>query len=468
MSSSPPDAVVADPPLDAPFFADALTRRQKLTRRLLRGGAALAIVAVCVVAVRRGITPRALAATPATTGAESDALPVRVVPAVMVESFERLRVYTGTLVAARRSVLSFERAGKLLELGVDEGDRVEAGQPLARLDVRRLAARRAQAEAELAEATATLNELVAGPRVEVIAAAEAELRELAAEAEVARRSLERRAQLVETRAISREEYDDALYLLQAAEARRDASQQRLEELRAGTRVEQVAAQRARVGSIEARLADVNHELDDSVLVAPYAGRLVARRVDEGSVIAAGQGVFDLIEDGKVEAWVGVPATVAGALRVGDELGVMIDDARRRATVQSVRSEVDPQTRTQNVVLRVEQDPAAAPLVAGRIVRIEIRQSVAGQGYWLPTAALSPRLRGLWAALVVDDDDTIATRDVEVIEVDRDRSFVRGALLPRERVVIEGAHRVVAGQRVRAIEGSAALASDEPPRRPTPQ
>ncbi|MGL4513289.1 MAG: efflux RND transporter periplasmic adaptor subunit [Lacipirellulaceae bacterium] len=433
-----------------------------MTRRLTLAGAAVALAAGGA-ALWPYAPLAALARAESTSAGERDAdpLPVRVRPATLVDSFERLRVYTGTLVAARRSVLSFERAGKLVELAVDEGDRVEAGQPLARLDSRRLEARRAQTEAELAEATATLRELVAGPRAEVIAAAEAELRDLASQAEVARRNLERRARLVESRAVSREEYDDALFLLRAAEARRDGAQQRLDELNAGTREERLDAQRARVGSTEARLADVNHELDDAVLVAPYGGQIAARRLDEGAVISAGQGVLDLIEDTRLEAWVGLPSDVAGRVRVGDSVEVTVEGAAHQAVVKSVRPELDPQTRTQNVVLRFEGTAReGSPLVAGRMVRIGLREPVEGQGYWLPTASLSPRLRGLWCALVVDEKNTVATRDVEVIEVDGDRSFVRGALLPGERVVVEGAHRVVAGQEVRPVETAPTFARDE--------
>lgn len=421
-----------------PFFALRLTPRQKTTIRWGCGGLFLLVIAVFA-AGAAGTTEQ-----PTPNDTSGQAIPVTVKPAEMVTSYERERIYTGTLVAKRRSVLSFELAGKVIELQADEGDRVEANQPLARLDTRRLTARSAQAKAELAQAKALLSELKEGPRQQTIAAAEAEVQSLAAQRDVAERRLQRRETLVRRNAISREEYDESLYEFRAAAARTDAGQKTLDELEAGTRVERIEAQRAQVAAIEAQLADIYHQLDDAVLLAPYAGRIVRRRVDEGTVISPGTPIFELIEDEQLEAWVGVPPLSAATIAVGSEVQIAIDGAATPAVVQSVRPELDPETRTRNVVLRLQ---ASEGLVPGQIARVGIRETVAGEGCWVPTAALTPDRRGLWSLLIVDEGNHAAARPVEVIENDGDRSFVRGALQADERVIIEGVHRVVAGQGV---------------------
>ncbi len=367
-----------------------------------------------------------------------------------MDSYLRERVYTGTLVAKRRSTLSFERAGKVVELVVDEGDAVAKGQLLARLDTRRLDARRAKAEADLAQASAVLSELKAGPRPQTIAAARAEVENLAAQRDVAEKTMKRREQLVASSAVSREEYELAMYDYRAAAARTEVAQKNLDELEAGTRRERVDAQEAQVAALEASLADILHELDDSVLLAPYDGCIARRKIDEGTVIAAGAPVVELIETGALEAWVGVPPASARSFAVGDNTSLRIDGRDYAAVVQSVRPELDAQTRTQNVVLRIDDaaGPTSGGLVAGEVVRLGVAEPVAMSGYWVPTQALSPDRRGLWSVLVVEDGKA-AQRAVEVIENAGDRSFVRGALQPGEAVIVEGAHRVVAGQRVAA-------------------
>ncbi len=430
------------------FFGRLLTPRQKTTLRWIGGATALVVASVAVAGAATG-EPKA---TEAVSSVERQgATPVRVRPAELVTSFERERVYTGTLVARRRSVLSFELAGKVVEMSADEGDRVSANQPLAKLDVRRLQARRAQAEAELAQATALLRELKQGPRQQTIAAADAQVQSLAAQRDVAELRLKRRERLVQRGAISREEYDDSLAEYRVAVAQTDVGQKTLDELEAGTRDERVDAQVAQVGAIEASLADIYHQLDDAVLLAPFDGRLVRRRVDEGTVIAAGTPVFELIEDTRLEAWVGVPPRSAASIRVGEERGVTIDGVATPAVVRSVRPELDPETRTRNVVLDLKEPDG---LVAGQIARVGIRESVKGEGYWVPTASLTPDRRGLWSLLVVEAEGHAAARPVEVIENDGDRSFVRGALQAGESVIVEGVHRVVPGQKVDALESEA--------------
>lgn len=397
-----------------------------------------------VVFLAAGAAPTVRGADEPPTAEPSKArMPVRTQAATPVDSFLRERVYTGTLVARRKSVLAFERAGKLLELSADEGDAVAAGQVLASLDTRRLTARKSQAQAELRQAEARLQELIAGPRTQTIAAARAEVRSLAAQRDIAELRLRRRESLVKTSAVSREEYDEALYEYRAAMARTDVSQKALDELEAGTRDEQIEAQRALVGSVEARLADIVHELDDSVLMAPFAGRITKRRIDEGTVVSAGTAVFELIEADALEAWIGVPPGSARALRAGEEIGVTIAGGDYTATVQSIRPELDAETRTQNVVLRIEKP---AGLVAGQVVRVGVREPVAMTGFWAPTSALTPDRRGLWSVLVAEGG-TAAARPVEVIENDGDRSFVRGALQPGEAIIVEGVHRVAPGQAV---------------------
>ena len=125
-----------------------------------------------------------------------------------------------------------------------------------------------------------------------------------------------------------------------------AARKQLEELETGTRVERIDAQQARVKALEAQLADVDHELEDTRLKAPYAGAVARRRVDEGVIVTAGEPVFDIIEDNRLEAWVGVPAAAAGRLSVGDQLAVVVDGTQYPSRVQSIRAELDPSTRTQ--------------------------------------------------------------------------------------------------------------------------
>lgn len=430
------------------FFVSRLTSRQFLTRRVLPAALTIAIALLVVPPLSR-----ALAQVDAQKGskpsAPAAAIPVRVAPAMQVESYSVRTPYTGTLVARRRSEIGFERQGKLVRLLADEGDIVSIGQPLAELDQRRLKAGVRRVEAELAQAVAVLAELDSGPREQTIAAAKAELRSKKAQRAAAARHLARRRELVETRAISQEEFDESRFQDERADAVMEVAQRQLDELQAGTRVEKISAQKARVAGLEASLAYIKHELEDTTLLAPFGGTVARRRLDEGSIVAAGTPVFDLVEQDYLEAWVGVPASVAQRLTLGDSATIVVGNQEYSSRIRSFRPELNPATRTRNIVFAIEGEEASQKLVAGQVARVLINESVAEQGYWIPTVALTPRNRGLWAAYVVEKD-SVQARDVQLVHTEGDRSFVSGTLSPGEQVVVSGAHKVVVGQKVTPI------------------
>src|SRR5215204_920709 len=82
---------------------------------------------------------------------------------------------TGPISAPSTLPLNFKSAGRLAELDVSVGDRVEAGQVLARLDTADLEAQRAQAQANLAQASANYDKAAAGVTAEDVAVAQAQL-----------------------------------------------------------------------------------------------------------------------------------------------------------------------------------------------------------------------------------------------------------------------------------------------------
>ncbi|NOZ39035.1 MAG: efflux RND transporter periplasmic adaptor subunit [Planctomycetes bacterium] len=429
---------------DAPFFTKELTDRQKLTKRLLRLGVVLVMLAVFGVAAQQWRSiPAAAESQPAELAAT---LPVTTFVAKRVESYARERSYTGLLRESRRSQLSFQRGGELLELLVDEGQVVEAGQSLGRLDARHIRAARAVIEAQVAEAKAILEELVAGPRQETIAAKRAELLAQESQRRVLAGQLERRKQLVRSASVSREEYETFVYDYQAAAARVDVVKRQLDELLAGTRVEKIAAQRARLGQLDAQMTDLVHDLEDTKLVAPFAGRVSRRFVDEGSILSSGTPVLEVIDDTNLEAWIGLPPRAALALQVGEEHELMIAGKPIMATVQSLAPDVQQTSRTRNVILCLQ--PGLQTVLPGQVVRLAVTEQVDESGFWVPTTALTRGTRGLWSLFVVQDD-FVGRCDVEVLDTVGTASFVRGTLQAGDAVIASGTHRVVAGQRVSA-------------------
>src|SRR6476469_6453979 len=136
---------------------------------------------------------------------------------------------SGTVQPVQRVNLSPKGSGRIAELFVEQGDRVEAGQIVARMESRDVEAQLAQAKAREASVRAKLAKIEAGNRSEDIASARARLEQA-------------EASLAQVQAGSRVE--------EVAGARA-----RLQQLRAGSRVEEVSQGRARLAQAQARLAD---------------------------------------------------------------------------------------------------------------------------------------------------------------------------------------------------------------------
>ncbi len=398
------------------------------------------------------------------------ALPVPVVQIIPASSYRRRHEYTGLIVPRRASELGFVRGGKVVQLQVDEGDRVAAGDVIAELKADALRVERARIRAQADEALARLQMLEKGPREQTIRAAEARVASLQSRCDLRANNLARRRGLIHEQAISAEELDAAQFDLRAARADLAAAQEQLAELQAGSRQEEILAQRAVVEQLAAAFRAVEVDLEDSRLVAPFAGTISRRMIDEGAVVAAGAPVVRLVDDVQLEAHIGVSIDAVDGLTPGDDYDISGDTGAFGARLRAVLPEVNRSTRTRVAVFDLAPDQPERP-AGGEMARVVIEQQVLCDGFWVPATALQRGQRGLWRVVAVVETGELGTqaepRDVEVLFSDEDRAFVRGLISPGDRLVTAGLHRLVAGQPVVAVTEIAAATEVARRANPTP-
>lgn len=447
-------------------------RLRELSPRWLIGLSILGVLLITLPVVKSQSAP-----TAETELAQSDSiLPVQTVTAAQVDSYSVSRAYTGEVSALQASELGFERSGQLTALLIPEGSPVGAGEPLAQLDVRNLNAQRLQIEAEKSRAIAQLTELEVGARAEDIAAAQAVVEDLEQQIALQRTQLARREILYERGAISQEALDEFSFGEGSLAAQLNRARSQLNELQNGTRPEQISAQNALIQQLDARLADLDVNLAKSTLIAPFSGTVAEHKVDTGTVVGAGQSVIRLVENTAPEARVGVPADDIRKLNLGEERTVSINGEKFTGTITSILPEVNAQTRTQTVVLALE-NRAASRVSPGQTVRLELTEQIASEGIWLPSEALTQGIRGLWTAYTVVPEAAVAsdeaasneadgetsyvvqTKSVEIVHQEGDRVLVTGTLQPEDVVVASGSHRLVPGQRVRPTASSQVFTSN---------
>jgi RND family efflux transporter MFP subunit len=223
---------------------------------------------------------------------------------------------SGSIEARRISELSAEVTGRLVEIAVDLGDWVEAGEVLFRIDA-------VPYRAALAEVRAGL--------------------ELArAEHANAAREEQRASELVQKRV---------------------ASQQSYEALRT-----QAQMARARVDQMEARVTIARRELERTEVTAPYAGSVIERRAHEGALAGSGP-IVVLQESGALEAVLSVPEASLVPVRIGDRVLLYPEGAvdPLEVSVTRVSDRVTSDTRTYEVRAALP----APVLKAGSYVRADL-------------------------------------------------------------------------------------------------
>jgi HlyD family secretion protein len=229
----------------------------------------------------------------------------------------------------RQVELGFRVPGRIETVAFEEGDRVAPHDLLARLDARPYEDDLRLAAAEVARAEAELAKLEAGTRPAEIEQARALVAEREASLANAQRLYERRARLVGSGAVSRQEYDDALALLDEARARKVSAERALDLALEGFRSEEIAAARATVEAARARLASAETALADAEIHAPAGGVILSRVREPGAIVAQGETVLTLSLERPVWVRAYVPGPALGLVHPGQAAEVVTDTRPER-------------------------------------------------------------------------------------------------------------------------------------------
>jgi len=292
-------------------------------KRLWLVVAALAVVAVAAV-LWLGIQGKI--DTPIAGLLNKDALPETIVSS------------NGRLEATEIDVAT-KLAGRVAEVLTREGDIVDAGTVVARLDTASLEAQLRQAEAELERA---------GKDREY---AQAIVSQRESEKEYADNELQRHLTLEKRNFTAQEQVDQAQTSARTAEAALQAARVKVAETDAAIRAAQ------------AQIDRIAADIDDSALKAPRRGRVLYRLAEPGEVLGAGGKVLTLLDLTDVYMVLFLPETVAGRVAIGTEARLVLDAAPEyvvpahvsfvAARAQFTPKQVETQSEREKLVFRVK-------------------------------------------------------------------------------------------------------------------
>jgi multidrug resistance efflux pump len=266
--------------------------------------------------------------------------------------------------------------GRVAEVMVEEGDRVQQGQPLFRIDEFDLGQRLAEAQAQLAahkaeldrlqagfrqeevaqaaakrdQAQATLDKLVAGPRPAEINIAREQVRIAEANVDLAQTEYERLSRLREEDSAAKVELDEAVKTLKESRAQLAAANEQLQLLEEGTRQEELAEARAalaeaaaafrlveagyraediaqaaaQASAVEATVNAIKTQMEELIVESPCDCLVEATDLRPGDLVAANAPAVSLLDLSRMWVRTYVPHGMLHRVRLGQRLPIRMD------------------------------------------------------------------------------------------------------------------------------------------------
>jgi HlyD family secretion protein len=394
----------------------------------LGGVWAASAVAPCALpsALIARIAPGKAAACPAPAGSAADQPraveppAVTVVPATKREFIDRLFV-SGTLVAREEAQVAARIDGlAIVELDAEDGDRVQAGQVLARLDRTQLDAMLAENDAATKRADAAIDQAKS-----LIAQSQAQVQFANADFD--------RARKLEAGVMAASTVEQREMAMKTAQAQLGAAQFALGVAQADRK------------SRDAERQELLVRIDRTEVKAPVAGIVSRRSAKLGaSASTSGEPLFRIIEDGAVDLEADVPEQTLAKLAVGmpAELKLPGVEGAVSARVRLLNQEVDKASRTGKVRIALD-DVSRAHVGAFASGQVELARR---EGVGVPATALERD--GEEARLDVVRDEKVEVRQVKPGVTQGDWVEIRTGVTQGESVILRAAAFLRAGDRVR--------------------
>lgn len=264
--------------------------------------------------------------------------------------------YTGVVEGTSVQVPALT-GGTLVERLIGEGDRVEAGAVMARIDTTELGYERRRLAAAIDE-IAVREETARTARSRALG-----------ERNYLRERHERLSRLLDDDAVTRQAVDDAANALRNAESALDAASQQVRSVEAGRT------------QLEMRLLTIEKRIRDATITAPRGGMITEAYYEPGEAVPAMRAVFELIETAEVQVKIYVGEELLPSIAAGDEVRVIVDglDRELAGLIEWISPEAEftpkqiltPETRT-SLVYAVEVSIRNASGVLKHGMPVEVR------------------------------------------------------------------------------------------------
>jgi multidrug efflux pump subunit AcrA (membrane-fusion protein) len=362
---------------------------------------------------------------------------------------ERRLHMTGSIVAEATVEVFSKVSGILERLEVEQGDRVKANQPVAKVE-------REEKEAELQEDRAALDVLRAkwaqmetGARPEEIAQAEQLVRQAKASWQTSVDDYQRLKNLRDRGFISQQHLDEAMLKVTLSEAEYQSASEKLTLLRKGARQEDRDGLLAQIRQAEATVRLAEMHLENTTIRAPLGGIISKRYVDRGALVGTSTPILRIVAMDRVKVLVQVVESELARLRSGATGDINVDAYGSevfKGTVTCISPTVDPESRTADVEVQV--DNTDQRLKPGMFARVDLTVERRDKALLLSKDSLL-RESGPPRVFVLDGGKA-SLREVALGLEGAQYVEVVGGLQEGEEVIIAGQYELNDGMAVNVI------------------
>jgi len=364
------------------------------------------------------------------------------------QTFTRLNA-SGYVVAQRKAAVAAKATGRLEWLGVQEGSRVKKGQVIARLEKEDVSATRAQAEANLAGAKASLSQAKAN-----LSNARATLEQAEAELSDAKLNLDRQKDLIARGMVAKADYDTAVARHRRALAGVDGANA---VIRADEAAEKGASSAVNASVAALKGAEVNVEY--TLIRAPFDAVVLTKNADVGDIVTpigasvnAKAAVVTIADPSSLEVEVDVSESNLGLVKAGGPCEIQLDalpDVRLKGEVATIVPTADRSKASVMVKVRfIDNDPRILPEMSAKAAFLERAPTPSEMA---PRLAVNPKSvvssGGAQVVYVIKDGIAVLTH-VTLGGKLGDWVEVKGGLTAGDKVVLGPPARLKDGSKVK--------------------
>ena len=408
----------------------------------------------------------AVAGLTACSGSDKEQEPAVPVQIVTVEKQAMQQTVTadGVLFPVAQSALVPKISAPVKKFYVNRGSRVRAGQLLAVLENRDLAAAAQENRGGYDQAQAAYAQTTAAELPQELQKAQLDEQAAKQQLDAAQKVYDSRKDLFAQGALPRKELDQAGVELTNASNQFEIAQKRRQSLEGVGRQQTLKSAQGQLESAQGKYQGATAQLGYSEIRSPISGVVTDRPLYPGEMAAAGTPLLTVMDVSQVVARAHIPQPSAALLKVGDKAQLIVPGVEKPvpARVVLVSPALDPCSTTVEVWAQAKNSQAA--LKPGTNVQLSMIARTLADALTIPAEALLTSPDGSTSVMLAGTDGHAHQRSVQIGVREAGRVQITGGLQAGARVVAAGAYGLPDNSRITQAEApaqsSGASAKDE--------